>query len=171
MIHTSFVSALVLLAGLSLSAAECSKEKAKKEVQRVCKLIAEKGDVPETADLVFDNCGSNYVWIQDTDANISMISHPIKRRLNKQPLKDRTDENGKRLFYEFDIEAQKVAGKTSTAAAGAISGPHSQGWVEYLWTKPGAEKATPKISYVELCSNAKGVNWVAGSGIWTEDLK
>ena len=38
------------------------------------------------------------------------------------------------------------------------------GWVEYVWPKPGAEKATDKISFVKKCGGPKG--WIIGSGIW-----
>ena len=155
----------------SLQAEECSKEKAKKEVQRVCGLISKDGKKPKTKDLIFQNCGKNYIWIQDTDEAISMVSHPIKRRLNGASLKDRKDENGFQLFFEFDKEAHSVAGKSKTKSGRSIASANNGGWVEYFWAKPGAEKATKKVSYVELCEGPGGVAWIAGSGIWTEDLK
>lgn len=141
-------------------------------MERVCKQIKKDGKKPATKDLLFENCGKNYIWIQDTDAEVKMVSHPIKRRLNGKPLNKHKDEKGKLLFVEFDIEAHKVAGKKTTKGGRKIEGKkHNNGWVDYMWAKPGAEKATPKLSYVELCEGPGGVAWIAGSGIWTEDLK
>ncbi len=138
-------------------AAECSKEKTMKEVNRVCKEISTKGDAAKKVNLVFENCGKNYVWIQDASKpTLNMIVHPIKRRLNGKALDKHADENGKKLFVEFDKIAKKEKEKG--------------GWVDYMWAKPGKEKATPKLSFVKLCEG-KGVSWVAGSGIWKEDLK
>jgi methyl-accepting chemotaxis protein len=59
------------------------------------------------------------------------------------------DENGVKLFFEFDKMAKAKA---------------EGGWVDYMWAKPGAEKATPKTSFVKKCGG--GLNWIAGSGIW-----
>ena len=78
-----------------------------------------------------------------------MVLHPIKRRLNGKDLSANKDENGKVLFVEFDKMAKAKA---------------EGGWVDYVWAKPGAEKATPKTSFVKKC--AGGLNWIAGSGIW-----
>ena len=151
---------------------ECSKEKAKQEVERVCAEISKTGKKPRTKSLIFENCGKNYVWIQDTDENISMVSHPIKRRLNGKALNKHKDENGKKLFVEFNIEAHRVARKPASAGGEAIAaGKHSNGWVDYMWAKPGAEKATTKTSFVKLCEGPNNVSWIAGSGIWKGDLK
>ena len=162
----------MFLAG-SAFAADCSKEIAKSNVQRICKMVAKDGKKPKTKDLIFQNCGKNYVWIQDTDKDIKMVTHPIKRRLNGKALNKHKDENGKVLFVEFDIEAHKVAGKKGTTKGGRKldAKKHNNGWIDYMWAKPGAEKATPKLSFVELCEGPGGVAWIAGSGIWKEDLK
>lgn len=125
----------------------CAKEKAKEAVEKVCAEIEAKGDAALEMVQGFRFCGSNYVWIQDTDIN--MVLHPIKPKLNKKSVKEDKDENGKALFVEFDKMAKaKKEG----------------GWVEYVWPKPGAEKATDKVSFVKKCGGAKG--WIAGSGVW-----
>ena len=134
----------------------CSKDVTKQEVTRVCDLIVKKGVEAKKDKLVFENCGKNYVWIQDASTpTMNMVMHPIKRRLNGKPLDKHTDENGLKLFSEFDKKAK--ADKDGA-------------WVSYLWAKPGKEKATQKISFVKLCKGDK-VEWIVGSGIWKEDLK
>ncbi len=132
---------------LNISAADCTKDQAKESVEKMCALIASKGKaaIPEVAKYRF--CGSNYVWVQDKDVN--MVLHPIKRRLNGKSLKANKDENGKVLFVEFDKAAN--------------ANPDG-GWVDYVWAKPGAEKATPKVSYIKKCGGDTG--WIAGAGVW-----
>ncbi|MCB9063043.1 MAG: cache domain-containing protein [Halobacteriovoraceae bacterium] len=147
------------LAGLISSgsfAGECSKEITKKQVERVCEAIKAKGMDAKNEELTFENCGKNYVWVQDASKpTLNMIVHPIKRRLNGKRLDQHADENGVKLFVEFDKKAKAEK---------------DGGWVDYMWAKPGKEKATPKTSFVKLCEG-KGVKWIAGSGIWKEDLK
>lgn len=127
--------------------AKCTKEQAKKAVEQACALISTKGEKAKADIQTLRFCGDNYVWVQDKDVN--MVLHPIKRRLNGKSLKGNKDENGKLLFVEMDKAA-------NANAAG--------GWVEYVWPKPGAEKATPKISFVKKCEG--GLGWVAGAGVW-----
>lgn len=127
-------------------AGDCSKAQAKESVEKMCSLIASKGKGALGDIAKYRYCGSNYVWIQDKD--VKMVLHPIKRRLNGKDLTKSKDENGKALFVEFEKTARGTSG----------------GWVDYVWAKPGAEKATPKVSYVKVCGGNLG--WIAGSGIW-----
>lgn len=148
---------LVLISLLSVSAfaGVCSKDVTVKEVNRVCDAIKKDGAKAKSVNLVFENCGKNYVWIQDAAVEtMNMVVHPIKRRLNGKALNKHVDEDGVKLFVEFDKGAK-------ANAEGA--------WVDYKWAKPGAEKATPKTSFVRLCEGA-GSKWIAGSGVWKEDL-
>lgn len=139
---------LLSLFALSAQADEaCTKEQAKEAVEKVCKEIESKGDSALEMIQGFRFCGSNYVWVQDSDLN--MVIHPIKPKLNKTSLKENKDENGKALFVEFDKMAKAKK---------------DGGWVDYVWPKPGAEKATDKISFVKKCGGGK--NWIAGSGVW-----
>lgn len=90
-----------------------------------------------------------YFWINDL--NDLMVMHPIKPELDGKKLDQLKDKNGKFLFTEFNkvVKAQ------------------GEGFVDYLWPKPGAEEGVPKISFV------KGFTpwgWVIGSGIYTDDV-
>lgn len=127
-------------------AADCTKDQAKASVEFACDLIAKKGEAALEEIKSYKYCVDNYVWIQDSE--VKMVLHPIKPRLNGKDLKDNKDPAGVHLFVEFDKMAKKDA---------------KGGWVDYMWPKPGAEKATPKVSFVKMCGGAKG--WIAGSGV------
>ncbi len=131
----------------SATFAECSKEQAKASVEKICSIIAAKGDGAKDEIKKFRYCGTNYVWVQDSD--VKMVVHPIKGRLNGKDLKRNKDKKGKHLFVEFDKKAKAVK---------------AGGWVEYYWVKPGEEQSTPKVSFVKLCGGDK--KWIAGSGVW-----
>ena len=138
-------------------AANCSKEITEKKVNALCEKITKKGDSVKAewpASLKFDNCGENYIWVQDTSADIKMIMHPIKQSMNGTSLKDIKDKNGVQLFKDFDTKA-KAGG----------------GWVDYVWPKPGTDEVTPKTSFVKSCKMPSGDSWVVGSGLWIADLK
>ncbi len=139
----------VMMLVASYSTFACTPPEAKASVEKMCKLIGSKGKAALKDIRKYRYCGRNYVWIQDTTAEIKMVLHPITRRLNGKTLKKHKDEKGKFLFIEFD----------KTAKANKAGG-----WVNYVWPKPGAEKATAKRSFVKLCPG--GLGWVAGSGIW-----
>lgn len=156
--YALLIAASCLIAVQAMSE-ECSKKIVEEKVNEVCKQISLKGAAIKSEwpqSLLFKNCGDNYIWVQDTSADIKMIMHPIKVRLNDQPIGKQLDENKFPLFAEFDKAAK-------AKAAGA--------WVDYVWAKPGAEKATPKTSFVKLCKLPTGDSWIAGSGVWKEDLK
>ena len=92
---------------------------------------------------------NGYFWINDTNAVI--VIHPIKPALNGKDLSAYKDEAGKQIFTEFAAVAKK----------------DGEGFVDYVWSKPGFEKAQPKVSYVKLF---KPYNWVVGTGEYVSDV-
>ena len=90
-----------------------------------------------------------YFWINDMNA--AMVMHPIKPSLNGKNLSTLKDANGKQIFTEF-VRVVKQSG---------------EGYVGYLWPKPGHEEPQAKISYV------KGFapwGWIVGNGIYLNDM-
>ncbi len=90
-----------------------------------------------------------YFWINDMNAVV--IMHPIKPELNGKNLANLEDPNGKKIFSEF----------VSTVKAS------KEGYVDYLWPKPGHEAPQAKVSYV------KGFapwGWIVGNGIYLNDM-
>lgn len=149
MLKASLVLCLSLVSLLAIADDDCKQDQAKEAVLKMCAEIEKDADKGLEAVQSFRFCGTNYVWVQDTSAEIVMVKHPIKPKLNGTAIGKNADDNGKLLFAEFDKAAK--ANKDG-------------GWVEYVWPKPGAEKATPKISFVKMCGGAK--KWIAGSGVW-----
>ncbi|WP_052263280.1 methyl-accepting chemotaxis protein [Geobacter pickeringii] len=90
-----------------------------------------------------------YFWINDMQP--TMVMHPYKPELDGKNLSDFKDPKGKKLFVEF---VDTVRSK-------------KEGFVYYLWPKPGFSEPVLKVSYV------KGFapwGWIIGSGIYLDDV-
>lgn len=92
---------------------------------------------------------NEYFWINDTHPR--MIMHPIQPQLDGQDLSSYTDPAGKRLFV------------TSVEIARASQ----QGYMEYLWPKPGHSESVPKVSYLKYF---EPWDWVLGSGVYLDEI-
>jgi methyl-accepting chemotaxis protein len=93
---------------------------------------------------------SEYFWINDMRPY--MLMHPYKPELDGQDLANFKDPQGKKLFVEF-VDTVKN---------------QQEGFVHYLWPKPGMQQPVPKVSYV------KGFTpwgWIIGSGIYIDDVE
>lgn len=97
----------------------------------------------------YDN-GSGYFWINDMHPR--MVLHPIKPELNGADLTQNKDPNGKFLFVEF-VKTVKAGG---------------QGYVDYDWPKPGADKPVGKYSHVV---GFEPWGWIVGTGVYVDDLQ
>ncbi len=93
--------------------------------------------------------GTLYFWINDTHPK--MIMHPIKPALDGKDLSGSADPNGKHLFVEM-VKATEQTG---------------EGFVDYMWAKPGKDKPQPKLSFVK---RNKTWNWIVGCGVYIDDL-
>ena len=94
--------------------------------------------------------GTEYFWINDLTPR--MIMHPTQPQLDGQDLTGNKDPNGKYLFREF-VKLCKEKG---------------DGFVSYMWAKPGETEPTPKISYVKLY---QPWGWIVGSGLYIDNFK
>ena len=100
--------------------------------------------------LRYGDGNDEYFWVNDMHTH--MVMHPIKPELNGKDLQGHTDPNGKYLFREF-VSTVRTQG---------------QGFVDYLWPKPGLEQPVPKISYVQ---GFGPWGWVVGSGVYIDDVE
>jgi methyl-accepting chemotaxis protein len=91
----------------------------------------------------------DYFWINDLQANI--IMHPVKPEMEGKNQSGYEDSKGKKIFSEFAAVCKK----------------DSEGYVNYMWPKPGSTKPSPKISYVKLFNDW---GWVVGTGIYVDDV-
>ncbi|MBP9490692.1 MAG: cache domain-containing protein [Aliarcobacter sp.] len=92
---------------------------------------------------------NGYFWINDTDSVI--IVHPINTALNGKNMYDYKDKAGKQIFKEFSSVAKSSG----------------EGYVDYVWPKPGFEAPQLKVSFVKLF---KPYNWVIGTGEYVDDV-
>ncbi|MBF0506448.1 MAG: cache domain-containing protein [Nitrospirae bacterium] len=97
----------------------------------------------------YGNDGKGYLWINDLEPK--MIMHPAKPELDGKNLSDYKDPTGKAIFVEF-VKAVKNNG---------------EGFVEYMWPKPGEAEPKPKLSFVKIY---QPWGWVIGSGIYIDDV-
>ncbi len=108
---------------------------------------AKKAALKEIASLRYNE--SDYFWVNDHHPR--MVMHPLKPALDGKDLSDFKDPNGKKLFVSMVETVEK----------------DGEGFVDYLWPKPGFDDPVPKISYV------KGFapwDWIIGSGIYIDDV-
>ena len=92
----------------------------------------------------------DYFWVNDLEPK--MLMHPIFPSLNGKNLSHDKDPTGKLLFMEMVTLVQQ----------------QDEGFVEYLWPRPGTTEPVPKLSYVKLF---KPWAWIIGSGIYIDDVK
>lgn len=93
--------------------------------------------------------GTEYFWINDM--NRFMVAHPYFELEGKDQT-GLTDVNGKKIVVAF-VELVKI---------------QKSGFVDYVWKKPGSEKATPKLAYVK---SFEPWGWIVGSGIYIDDVQ
>ena len=77
----------------------------------------------------------------------AMIAHPIKPALIGKVLLTMKDTKGKLFFAEFVNVAKK----------------DGEGWVGYMWPKPGEKTMSSKLTYIY---RVPGQNVFLGSGIY-----
>ncbi|MBW3697286.1 methyl-accepting chemotaxis protein [Vibrio sp. T187] len=92
----------------------------------------------------------DYFWINDMQPMVVM--HPIKPALNGKDVSGVKDPTGKALFVEF-VQVARADG---------------QGFVSYMWPKPGSETDVEKISYIKLF---KPWGWIIGTGVYVDDIE
>ena len=164
MVRKSIIVLLGLLIAFCLAgsgfAEELTPQLCKAKVEAACKLIAAEGEAAfekikdPNGEFRFAD-GQGYIWIQDLNAVVLM--HPIKPSLDGKDMSGFSDKNGTLLFLNFsELCAEK-----------------GEGWVPYVWPKPGQEGTSPKISFVKSVKHG-GKDYVAGCGIYDvtpEDIK
>lgn len=103
------------------------------------------------------NGGEGYFWINDTQLPYpAMVMHPTQPALNGKILNDPryncvkgTNQN----FFQAMAEKSKAQGN---------------GFVAYLWPKPGSQHDEPKLSYVKYFAP---LDWVIGTGVYTDNIE
>jgi hypothetical protein len=95
----------------------------------------------------------SYVFVYDCRLD-RMVAHPMRPDLVGRPLMQITDNNGKYIFREL-----------------CKAGDHKNGgWVEYLWTKPGAGGVSRKISYALAADIAFATGIQVAAGVYDDKV-
>jgi len=149
------LSVLVLVFGLFVVVSAVPQNATKEECQAKCQesaqMAIEKGVDAAVAEINKKDgkfvWKDSYVFLMDFDGK--MLAHPTSPALVGQNVLDRTDksEKGKLIFKEF-VELAKSKG---------------QGWVDYMWTKPGEQAPVKKVTYVY---RIPGMNLLVAAGIY-----
>ncbi len=90
-----------------------------------------------------------YFWINDFYPN--MIMHPYSPQLEGKSLREYKDPNGVFLFNEM-VRVSRESG---------------EGYVPYMWPKPGIKEPQPKMSFVMAF---KPWDWIVGTGVYIDDI-
>lgn len=150
-IRTIFIIFLLTTCFAALAWAEsATKDEVIAKCEAAAKLIQEKG-VAAASQIIGDKSGpfvwkDTYVFLMDLDGK--MIAHPIKPELTKDDnLLKVADTDGKPLFVEFV----------------QLAGSQGEGWVDYMWPKPGQDQPAAKSSYIYRVPNTP---YFVGAGIY-----
>ena len=108
---------------------------------------AQRQALEELKQLRFGDNG--YVWVNDLQAVVLM--HPFKPEMDGTDASHVKDPNGKALFVEF----------------AKVARAQGDGYVDYMWPKPGVEQPVAKLSHV---IRFEPWGWVIGNGVYVDDL-
>jgi len=151
----SLFAMLVLLCGLCLAATALADTATKDECvaksKEAAQMVLDKGVEAATAEL--NKKDGKFVW-KDTYVFMmgfdgKMLAHPMSPALVGQDVLGKTDksEKGKPIFKEFV----------------ALAKDKGEGWVDYLWPKPGQEAPAKKVTFIY---RVPGKDLLMGAGIY-----
>ncbi len=149
------IAGLVLLFGICVAAAAFAEGATKDECiaksKEAAALVNDKG-LDAAIKAINDKAGpfvwkDSYVFLMDLDGK--MLAHPMSPGLIGKNLLDMKDKGteGKLLFKEF-VEVAKGKG---------------EGWVDYMWPKPGAKESSKKLTYIY---RGPGKDVFVGAGVY-----
>ena len=114
-------------------------------VQHAAKVVAKSGPSCKTFEGKEWRAGDYYVFVIGPDDKT--LCHP-KASLIGKPTNEIVDEKGRHVGNEIAAAGKKKGG----------------GWVEYMWPRPGTDKAIPKSTYATHMKGPDGKTYVVGSG-------
>ncbi|MBF0379200.1 MAG: methyl-accepting chemotaxis protein [Desulfamplus sp.] len=122
--------------------------------------LAEQGFKDRSKDVVgalrYGPDNKDYFWIHEISSSefdqFKMVMHPTKPELNGKDISGSKDPDGKYLFREMNTLCREKG----------------EGYVKYMWPKPGEDEPVPKISYVRIF---EPYGWVIGTGVYVDDIK
>ena len=145
------VCSVIAFSGLSFASDNATKDECISMCKKASAMVAEKG-LDATLAAINDKNGpfvwkDTYVFAMDS-ATGAVSGHPIKPGLVGKDLMGLKDIKGTMIFVEFLKAAKSASG---------------EGWVNYMWPKPGEKKPSQKASYMY---QAKGQKVFFGAGVY-----
>lgn len=132
------VASLVLALAMIVPAAaedKATRDECVAKVKEAAALVKSAGKDAALAKLSTKDGGfvwkDTYIFALDLDTS-AVSAHPIKPKLVGKMLTGMKDVKGKLFFAEF-VNTAKNQG---------------EGWVDYMWPKPGEKTPSPKLTYV-----------------------
>ncbi len=153
MARTLFFTSIVLcllLAAPALAGKEATKEECVSKCREAAALVNSKG-LEEAIEQISDQKGpfvwkDSYVFLMDLEGQ--MLAHPFRPELTeKDHVLLMTDPTDKALFVHF---VNLARGK-------------GEGWVEYMWPKPGKNTPQKKITYIYRVPDTE---FFVGAGVY-----
>jgi len=147
---TAAVSAIFFSALNAVAGELATKDECVVKCHEAAALINSKG-LEAAIEMIGDPTGpfvwkDSYVFLMNLDGK--MLAHPIQPELTKhEHVLLVTDPMDKALFVHFVNLARKVG----------------QGWVEYMWPKPGKNTPSKKITYIYKVPNQE---LFVGAGVY-----
>ena len=129
------ISTMVLFSSQSFAGEKATTEECVQKTQEAAAMINARG-LEEAIKLIGDPKGpfvwkDSYVFLMDL--NGKMLAHPIKPELTRhEHVLLETDATDKAIFVHFVNVARE----------------HGEGWVDYMWPKPGKKSPSKKVTYI-----------------------
>ena len=135
-----FAAIFLVLSANAFAGESATKEECVIKCREAAALINSQG--VEKATKVIGDPDGKFVWKDSyvflMDLNGKMLAHPFQPELTqKDHVLLMTDPTGKAMFVQF-VNLARTAG---------------EGWVEYMWPKPGKSTPAKKLSYIYKVPN------------------
>ena len=136
LIATLLVCSMIAFSGFAFASGSATKDECVSKCKMAAKMVEGKG-----ADAAFAVINAKtgpfvwkdtYVFALDSETGI-ILAHPIKPALIGKELMALKDVNGTMIFVELLKAAKSASG---------------EGWVNYMWPKPGEKSPSKKATYV-----------------------
>lgn len=125
----------LLVSTIAMAGESATKDECIAKAKEAAQVVLDKG-LDEAVKMINDKNGpfvwkDTYVFCLDLEKKCN-IAHPIKPKLIGKNLMGAKDPNNKMFFAEFISVAQT----------------QGEGWVDYMWPKPGEKAPSKKLTYV-----------------------
>ena len=144
------LSTLMFFASHAVAVERATTEECVLKTHEAAAIINARG-LEESIKMIGDPKGpfvwkDSYVFLMDLEGK--MLAHPMQPELTQyEHVLLQTDAAGKAIFVHF-VNIAKEAG---------------QGWVDYMWPKPGKKSPSKKITYIYKVPSK---NLLVGAGVY-----